>query len=635
MNNFKKFFHLTIGAFLCFSILRMFKVNTYAKSDEYEYVWDSLTGEGICLTKYKGSDEIVHIPDKVDGYTVFQLSSTFFCNTTVKEVFIPSTVKSIGYSVFYETENLTEVHIPDSVEMIGREAFEKSGLKRLTIPSSVTSIQYAAFKESKLEEITLPPNLSVLKEHAFIDCKNLKSIVIQGSISEIGELTFNGCTSLKEIIIPEGITSIGREAFRDCTSLTKVRLPESLRTIGASAFQGCTALNEIAIPDKVNNVRTVFPPNTTLIVNPESYLETDLGVKVEPKKDISAVPIRFSNQGYVYTGKAIQPLKITGLEENSDYTVTYQNNVKIGRASATVKGIGKYTGQVSGVTFKIVPGQVSGIRQSGCTKTQATIEWNACGGGVDGYEVEKSNINNESWSLLKNVTASSFKDRALKPGVKYKYRVRAYKAINGKKFYGAYSDTLIAQTVPEKVTNFKCTQSKSTKIQLKWDSQKGVSEGYLIYKYNVNKGKYILAKTLDGSSRYSWTNNYLKSNTEYRYKICSFITINGKKYYSDFSDELHVTTAPIRPKFRLISDKKGQITVTWDKVEGATGYVLFYKTEKNGAWKALTNNKFTGNSYTKKYLKSGKKYYFYLRAVNNYNGTLIKSGTYFKEKTVK
>ena len=73
MNNFKKFFHLTIGAFLCFSILIMFKVNTYAKSDEYEYVWDSLTGEGICLTKYKGSDEIVHIPDKVDGYIVLEI----------------------------------------------------------------------------------------------------------------------------------------------------------------------------------------------------------------------------------------------------------------------------------------------------------------------------------------------------------------------------------------------------------------------------------------------------------------------------------------------------------------------------------------------------------------------------------
>lgn len=634
MNIFKKSLHLMIGAFLCFSILIMFKVNTYAKSDEYEYAEDS-SGEGICLTDFKGSDEIVYIPDKVDGKTVLELSSTFFGNTKVKEVYIPSTVKVIGYCAFYKTENLKKVHIPNSVEMIGYQAFCKSGLEQIIIPSGVKSIQSSAFEESKLVKITLPDDLEVLKTYAFINCKYLESIVIPGSIPGLERGTFIGCTSLKEIVISEGVISIDSEVFRDCTSLTKVQLPESLQEIGASAFRGCTALKEIAIPDKVDNVITVFPPNTTLIVNPESNLMMDPETKVEPKKDISAVPIWFSNQGYAYTGKTIQPLKITGLEENSDYTVTYQNNVKIGRASVTVKGIGKYTGQKSGVTFKIVPAQVSRIRQSGCTETQATIEWNACGGGVDGYEVEKSNINNESWSLLKNVTASSFKDSALKPGVKYKYRVRAYKTINGNKFYGAYSDAFIAQTVPEKVTNFKCTQSKSTKIQLKWDSQKGISEGYLIYKYNVNKGKYILAKTLDGSSRYSWTNNYLKSNTEYKYKICSFITINGKKYYSDLSDELQVTTAPIRPKFRLVSDKKGQITVTWDKVEGATGYVLFYKTEKNGAWKALTNNKYTGNSYTKKYLKSGKKYYFYLRAVKNYNGTLIKSGTYFKEKTVK
>lgn len=98
-NCIQKSLHLMIGAFLSFSILIMFKVNTYAKSDEYEYAGHS-SGEGICLTDYKGSDEIVYIPD--------------------------------------------------SMEMIGYQAFCESGLEQITIPSGVKSIQSSAFEESKL-----------------------------------------------------------------------------------------------------------------------------------------------------------------------------------------------------------------------------------------------------------------------------------------------------------------------------------------------------------------------------------------------------------------------------------------------------------------------------------------------------
>ena len=59
-----------------------------------------------------------------------------------------------------------------------------------------------------------------------------------------------------------------------------------------------------------------------------------------------------------YTGKAIEPAVVvkkgsTTLTKGVDYTVTYENNVKVGTAYVSVKGIGKYTGtQV--VAFNIV-----------------------------------------------------------------------------------------------------------------------------------------------------------------------------------------------------------------------------------------------------------------------------------------
>lgn len=56
-----------------------------------------------------------------------------------------------------------------------------------------------------------------------------------------------------------------------------------------------------------------------------------------------------------YTGNAIEPVvKISGAEQNRDFTVSYDKNVKAGTATVTVKGIGKYTGTVK-KTFKIAP----------------------------------------------------------------------------------------------------------------------------------------------------------------------------------------------------------------------------------------------------------------------------------------
>jgi len=56
----------------------------------------------------------------------------------------------------------------------------------------------------------------------------------------------------------------------------------------------------------------------------------------------------------IYTGNPIQPVvTVTGLTLNVDYTVSYANHINVGTATATITGIGNYTGTVI-KTFKIV-----------------------------------------------------------------------------------------------------------------------------------------------------------------------------------------------------------------------------------------------------------------------------------------
>ena len=79
--------------------------------------------------------------------------------------------------------------------------------------------------------------------------------------------------------------------------------------------------------------------------------------KIVPKKltnpTISAIPAQ------TYTGNAIKPTPTAKdgsktLQPNTDYTVTYKNNVNVGTVTVTITFKGNYTGSKS-VTFKIVP----------------------------------------------------------------------------------------------------------------------------------------------------------------------------------------------------------------------------------------------------------------------------------------
>lgn len=78
--------------------------------------------------------------------------------------------------------------------------------------------------------------------------------------------------------------------------------------------------------------------------------------KTEEKK-LSAAKVTIPKKTYTYTGKAIKPtptVKLDGkkLVKGTDYTVSYKNNKKTGKAYVIIKGKGSYTGTVK-VAFTI------------------------------------------------------------------------------------------------------------------------------------------------------------------------------------------------------------------------------------------------------------------------------------------
>lgn len=76
-----------------------------------------------------------------------------------------------------------------------------------------------------------------------------------------------------------------------------------------------------------------------------------------PAVSISSATVSGVNASYTQTGSAIKPVPVVMLNgamltEQTDYTVSYSNNVSVGTATITITGIGNYTGTKT-VTFTI------------------------------------------------------------------------------------------------------------------------------------------------------------------------------------------------------------------------------------------------------------------------------------------
>ena len=110
---------------------------------------------------------------------------------------------------------------------------------------TVTAINASAFKNYyTMTNVTLPNTITIIGMDAFRGCRNA-TINIPESLIALGEGAFADCDHLTSVTLPEGLTSIPALAFYSCSALTEVHLPSTLTSIGIRAFGICTNLEII------------------------------------------------------------------------------------------------------------------------------------------------------------------------------------------------------------------------------------------------------------------------------------------------------------------------------------------------------------------------------------------------------
>lgn len=227
------------------------------------------------------------------------IPASAFTNTAIRFVDFPTKLKTIGDNAFDNLYLTGPLVLPEGLDSIGKEAFQKNYITEVTIPESVRGIGQAAFYDNQyLQSATLNNNMETIVRSLFNNCKKLAVVHGGKNVKNIFYRAFYGCDSLRSVkdVVPvtidreafykcqklenfnfSRIKSIGYESFYQCYSLKevdlttltsidrsfagcmglkKVTLGNDITTIKSDAFYNCHALEEVVLGSSINSLET-------------------------------------------------------------------------------------------------------------------------------------------------------------------------------------------------------------------------------------------------------------------------------------------------------------------------------------------------------------------------------------------
>ncbi|OQA78558.1 MAG: hypothetical protein BWY30_00642 [Tenericutes bacterium ADurb.Bin239] len=103
--------------------------------------------------------------------------------------------------------------------------------------------QWAFFGRENLQSVTLPDSVKVIGEDAFANCVTLKTVNLGNGVEHIGFMAFDNCLSLESIYLPDSVVRVDSNAFANCSALTNVRMSANITKFGANVFNYSDAVN--------------------------------------------------------------------------------------------------------------------------------------------------------------------------------------------------------------------------------------------------------------------------------------------------------------------------------------------------------------------------------------------------------
>lgn len=152
---------------------------------------------------------------------------------------------------------------------------------------------------------------------------------------------------------------------------------------------------------------------------------------------------------------------------------------------------------------------------------------------------------------------------------------------------------------------------KAGQLKVAWKSVTGAGY-YQVYRSTSKNGTY---KKIKETTSLSYTDKNRTEGKKYYYKVRAVKKVADKVYsYSTYSSQKSARNLKT-PVISSVTSYSGEkLKVKWGKVTGASYYQLYRSTSKNGTYSYVATVK--GKEYTDSSLKTGKSYYYKVRAVN-------------------
>ena len=435
------------------------------------------------LVKYpegrETADGTYRIPEDVD----FLWASAFCHQQKLKKIVIPETVKDVGECTFTSFKDSMIVFCHNKASDLGSFAYTRAfaGLENVDIIVKNEEMRTALMEGfdaesnqnttiktvAELTEAEKAETLTPAESLTFNDGSVVKNV--QVTPDELGNILsdldeqknpregnsdmFGICTAgcwqeISYTLLPETTTdvltwtssdpSVARVASFNGQDTTLYGLKEGTCTITGSDESGHSLTLNVTVSK--NSGTTTTDQGQT-----EVKEETSKEIKPSPQ-EITGVETSYKKAcGTSFTLKpkaktvcnySTGNAKVAGVDSSGKVTLKGTGKTTI---TITAQGTSKYQKAVKKVTIYSVPAKMK-VPVLKVGKKKAAVSWKK-NKGADVYQIQYST--NSKFKKAKSLNCSGKTTKAaikkLKSGKKYYVRIRAYKKIDDKKYYGSYS----------------------------------------------------------------------------------------------------------------------------------------------------------------------------------------------------
>ncbi len=521
----------------------------------------------------------------------------------VEKIVIGEGITSIGMTSFYDCSNVTSVQLPETLKEIHTGSFARM---------------------EKLTEITIPRGVTMIERWAFYHSSSLKTIYgYGGTAAESYVAGIDGQEMGFQFVDLDKMSAIAEETVTiDATYVGPGYITITWPTASEAEYYriyrraagGSTALVKTVNASTTRYIDKDVTVGTTyyyFVVGIYHTAKSGTQSKAVTYKKVGKVAAKLQASSMVISWPASSGIDGYRLYRKDSAGSITRFQVGAGKTSYTDKTV--VSGKTYTYTLQAYKGRdvvvyeaktVLYLAAPSVTISNGTqgvqMSWSKITGAKGYYIYRKSGTASYSRIASLGSGVTSYTDTSAGSGTTYKYAVRAYNG-NMQSAYTEKSILYLKATTPT-------LSNTVTGIQVKWTAVNG-AKGYYVFR-KTGSGSYSRIATVS-SALVSYTDKTTIGGTSYTYAVRAY---NGTTQSNHIGKTIRRLEAPQVTATRLT--RKTRVLLSWKKISGATGYVVYRKSGTGSYEKIATISSGATVSYTDTNASLSVKYTYAVRATN-------------------